>query len=96
MLALYSRSSFLSMIVLVIGRTPMAPDNNSPQHPQVIALLQRGLKAYAPDKNQAIRRLISAHRSLSQTTYKSYELVVGTSTNQVDNAYRLINPSCER
>ena len=43
------------------GHAPLAPVNNSPQNPQVIAPWLRGLKAYAPDNNQAIRCPISAY-----------------------------------
>jgi hypothetical protein len=59
----------------------------------VIAPWLRGLKAYAPDNNQAIRYLISAHPYLFNNTPAIFEPIVGTSTNQVDDAYRLENPS---
>jgi hypothetical protein len=56
----------------------------------VIAPWLRGLKAYAPDINQAIRKLGISSPIL---TLAIFESVVGTSTNQVDNAYRLENRS---
>jgi len=49
-------------------------------------------KHYTPDKNQAIYRAVSACHFLAQTSLQSYKSVVGTSTNQVDNAYRLLIP----
>jgi hypothetical protein len=56
----------------------------------VIAPWLRGLKAYAPDNNQAIRTFGISSPMLSLAIFES---VVGTSTNQVDNAYRLENRS---
>jgi hypothetical protein len=44
-------------------------------------------KRYTPDKNQAIYRMMTANRS---DILKSYESVVGTSTNQADDAYHLL------
>jgi hypothetical protein len=57
------------------------------------AMAYVALKLYAPDNNQAIRRPISAHPYFIIRTLAIFESVVGTSTNQVDNAYRPENPS---
>jgi hypothetical protein len=52
------------------------------------------LKRYAPDINQAIHRPVSAYLLTHPPFAIAISLVLGTLTNQVDEAYRRLNPSC--
>jgi len=77
---------------VISAAAPLAPSNNYSQHPQLIVLMQCGIKRYAPDNDQAIHCAISLI-FLTSDIFASYESVVGTS---IARAIMLtpLNPSC--